>query len=131
MEETAQGRFKDETQDVESYFEAQLNRPCIAVSSGTAALHVALRLLSLKPGSEIIIPTLTYAACANAVLYEGLKPVFCDVNPQTWCLGCEELGATLESRCKDRRRHARSSLRPSLCHAGIERGLSSIWYSGD
>ncbi len=42
MEETAQGRFKDNTQDVESYFEAQLNRPCIAVSSGTAALHLAL-----------------------------------------------------------------------------------------
>ena len=84
MEESAQGRFKDETQDVESYFEAQLNRPCIAVSSGTAALHVAMRLLGLKPGSEIIIPTLTYAACANVVLYEGLKPVFCDVNPQTW-----------------------------------------------
>ncbi|MDB4609479.1 DegT/DnrJ/EryC1/StrS family aminotransferase [Verrucomicrobia bacterium] len=100
MEETAQGRFKDETQDVESYFEAQLNRPCIAVSSGTAALHVALRLLSLKPGSEIIIPTLTYAACANVVLYEGLKPVFCDVNPQTWCLRGEELVDTLESRLK-------------------------------
>ena len=100
VEETAQGRFKDETQDVESYFEAQLNRPCIAVSSGTAALHVAMRLLGLKQGSEIIIPTLTYAACANAVLYEGLKPVFCDVNPQTWCLGGEELVDALEGRLK-------------------------------
>ena len=100
MEESAQGRFKDNTQDVESYFEAQLNRPCIAVSSGTAALHVALRLLDLKQGSEIIIPTLTYAACANVVLHEGLKPVFCDVNPQTWCLGGEELVDALESRLK-------------------------------
>jgi len=84
MEETAQGRFKDNTQDVESYFEAQLNRPCIVVSSRTAALHLALCLLSLKQGSKIIMPTLTHAACANAASYEGLKTVFCDVNPQTW-----------------------------------------------
>ena len=98
MRETAEGRYTDYTQNVETWFEEKLKRPCIAVSSGTAALHLALRQLNLKPGAEIIIPTLTYAACANVVLYEGLKPVFCDVNRETWCLDSETLSETINNR---------------------------------
>lgn len=100
IKETANGNFRDLTPQVENYFETQFDRPCIAVSSGTAALHLALRLSNLKPGSEVIIPSLTYAACANVVLQEGLKPVLCDVNPQTWCLDTEKLTETLKTRLK-------------------------------
>ena len=100
IDQTAKGHYQDFTPQLENFFEKKLNRPCIAVSSGTAALHLALRLLRLQPGTEIIIPTLTYAACANTVLYEGLTPVFCDVHPETWCLDAECLKDVIESRKK-------------------------------
>jgi dTDP-4-amino-4,6-dideoxygalactose transaminase len=51
----------------------------IAVSSGTAALHLALAALGLREGDEIILPSLTFVATANAVLYVGAKPVFADI----------------------------------------------------
>lgn len=100
IRKTAKGNFQDLTQNVENYFETLLGRPCIAVSSGTAALHLAIRLLDLKPGTEIIIPTLTYAACANVALYENLRPVFVDVNRETWCLDPEKLSGAIQSRLK-------------------------------
>ena len=91
LRDTALGNYKDWTPEVEAWFENKLNRPCIAVSSGTAALHLALRLLNLEPGSEIIMPTLTYAACANVAIYEGLKPIFCDVHEKSWCIDLQKL----------------------------------------
>ena len=51
----------------------------IAVSNGTAALHLALKSLDLKEGDEIILPSLTFIATANAVLYIGAKPIFADI----------------------------------------------------
>jgi len=50
-----------------------------AVSSGTAALHIACRALNIQSGDEVIIPSLTFVATANAVLYCGAKPVFADI----------------------------------------------------
>lgn len=58
----------------------------VSVSSGTAALHVALLALGVAPGDEIIVPDLTYVASANAVTYCGARPVFADVDPTTWTL---------------------------------------------
>lgn len=51
----------------------------LAVSSGTAALHLAVRAAGIGPGDEVIVPDLTFVATANAVLYEGATPVFADV----------------------------------------------------
>jgi len=51
----------------------------IAVSNGTAALHLALACLRLKEGDEIVLPSLTFVATANAILYVGAKPVFADI----------------------------------------------------
>jgi dTDP-4-amino-4,6-dideoxygalactose transaminase len=51
----------------------------IAVSNGTAALHLALACLRLKEGDEIVVPSLTFVATANAILYIGAKPVFADI----------------------------------------------------
>jgi dTDP-4-amino-4,6-dideoxygalactose transaminase len=50
-----------------------------AVANGTAALHIACRVLSIGPGDEVIVPSLTFVATANAVLYVGAKPVFADI----------------------------------------------------
>src|SRR5512146_2461715 len=50
----------------------------IAVPNGTIALHLAVLALGIGPGDEVIVPTLTYVASANAVTYTGAKPVFAD-----------------------------------------------------
>jgi len=56
----------------------------VAVSSGTAALDVALKLFEVKPGDEIIVPAFAYIASANCILYQGAIPVFVDVDPVTF-----------------------------------------------
>lgn len=58
----------------------------LAVCNGTMALHLALLALDLKPGDEVIVPTFTYVASANAVHYCGATPVFVDCEPDTWNL---------------------------------------------
>jgi len=62
------------------------SRCALAVSNGTVALHLALLALGAGPGDEVIVPSLTYVATANAVRYVGAEPVFVDVDPMTWCL---------------------------------------------
>jgi perosamine synthetase len=69
-------------------FEEGLARACeseyaLAVSSGTAALHLAVLALELQPGDEIIVPAYTFPATANVVALSGLKPVLVDVDPET------------------------------------------------
>lgn len=61
-------------------------RRAIAVSNGTAALHLALHALEIKPGDEVIIPNLTFAATAHTVLQVGATPVLVDIEPDTWCI---------------------------------------------
>ena len=58
-------------------------RHAVAVSSGTAALHLALLALGTGPGQVVVVPTLTFAATANAVTYTGAEPVFVDCEPAT------------------------------------------------
>jgi pyridoxal phosphate-dependent aminotransferase EpsN len=57
-----------------------------ALASGTAALHLALRLIGVEPGDEVFCPTLTFVASANPILYEGALPVFIDADPDTWTI---------------------------------------------
>ncbi|HOK58517.1 MAG TPA: DegT/DnrJ/EryC1/StrS family aminotransferase [Methanothrix sp.] len=59
-------------------------RKSVAVSNGTVALDLALRAFDLKPGDEVICPAFTFIATSNAVLYQGLRPVFADVDPRTF-----------------------------------------------
>ncbi|MBE7480978.1 MAG: DegT/DnrJ/EryC1/StrS family aminotransferase [Polyangiaceae bacterium] len=58
----------------------------IAVCNGTVAIHLALRALGVGPGDEVIVPNLTFAATAHAVLETGAEPVFVDASPESWCL---------------------------------------------
>ncbi len=55
----------------------------VAVSSGTAALHLGARALGWGPGDEVLTSPLSFVASANCLLYEGARPVFCDVDPRT------------------------------------------------
>jgi len=55
----------------------------VGLSSGTAALHLALAALGVGPGQHVVVPTLTFVATANAVRYTGAEPVFVDCDPQT------------------------------------------------
>lgn len=61
-------------------------RHAVSVSNGTVAIHLALHALGIGPGDEVIVPSLTFVATANAVHYTGATPVFADVDPVTWCL---------------------------------------------
>ncbi len=69
-------------------FEQELALACeathaIAVSSGTAALHLAVLALGLEPGDEVVVPAYTFPATANVVVLSGLRPVLVDVDPVT------------------------------------------------
>ena len=57
-----------------------------ALSTGSAALHLALKIVGIKSGDVILCPSLTFAASANVILYENAVPVFIDVSPETWTL---------------------------------------------
>lgn len=56
----------------------------VAVVNGTAGLHLALKLLGIGPGDEVIVPALTFIATVNPVIYTGARPVVVDVDPHTW-----------------------------------------------
>lgn len=62
----------------------------VAVSNGTVALHLALVALGIGPGDEVIIPNLTFAATANAVLYTGATPVLADVEFDSWTINIDK-----------------------------------------
>lgn len=69
-----------------------------ALSSGTAALHLALRLLGIAAGDDVIVSTLTFVASANAVSYLGARPVFVDSDPSTWNMDPGLLADEMEDR---------------------------------
>src|SRR6266480_4614544 len=72
----------------------------IAVSNGTVALHAGLLGLGVRAGDEVLVPSLTYVATANAVRYLGAEPVFVDVDPATWCLDPGKLSAAITRRTR-------------------------------
>ncbi|MDY6898290.1 MAG: DegT/DnrJ/EryC1/StrS family aminotransferase [Cyanobacteriota bacterium] len=71
-----------------------------AVSSGTAAIHLALRLLDVGRGDEIFCSTLTFIASANPIVYQGAKPVFIDSDYTSWNMNPELLREALEKRAR-------------------------------
>ena len=75
-----------------------LGRPCVAVSSGTAGLHLGLLAAGIGPGDEVVVPSFTFAATANAVALTGATPVFADIDPVDFCLSAASVEAHLTSR---------------------------------
>lgn len=72
----------------------------VATSSGTAALHLALLALGVGPGDEVLVPTLTYVATANAVRYCGATPVFVDSEWQTWNIDPSAIEARISAKTR-------------------------------
>jgi perosamine synthetase len=72
----------------------------ISCSNGTAALHLALLAMEVKPGDEVLVPTLTFVAPANAAVYCGAKPVFVDVDRGTWCMDASQLEARITPKTR-------------------------------
>ena len=71
----------------EDEFSATVERHhCIAVNSGTSALHLGLLAAGIGPGDEVVVPSFTFAATANAVALCGATPVFVDIDPRSFCL---------------------------------------------
>jgi dTDP-4-amino-4,6-dideoxygalactose transaminase len=91
----------------EQEFAAKVGVPyAVALSSGTAALHLALHILGIGTGDEVITSTLTFAATANAITYVGATPVFVDAGSDTWTLDPDLLEAELRDRRRRRRQVA-------------------------
>jgi len=72
----------------------------VAVSSGTAALHILVRALDIGPGDEVLVPSFTFVSSVNAIIYERAKPVFVDIEPETYNLAPEDLEEKVTSRTK-------------------------------
>lgn len=95
---SSSGRFIEE-------FENQWAAYCgrrygIAVSSGTAALQVAVACLGLGPGDEVIMPTFTIISCATAIVYTGGVPVLVDCDPRTWCMDVDQVKSKITPRTR-------------------------------
>ena len=84
----------------ESFAEYVGSRYAVAVCNGTAALHAIMNSLEIGPGDEVIVPTMTFAATANAVVYQGGTPVFCDVDPDSLLIDHEHVEALITPRTK-------------------------------
>jgi dTDP-4-amino-4,6-dideoxygalactose transaminase len=73
-------------------------RHCIAVNSGTSALHLGLLAAGIGKGDEVIVPSFTFAATANAVVLAGATPVFVDIEPATYCMSSDAAAAAVGPR---------------------------------
>lgn len=85
---------------LEAEFGRLTGLPGVALGSGTAAIHLGLRLLGVGPGDEVVTPTLTFAASTNPIRYEHATPVFMDSDRATWNLDPELLARFLADRAR-------------------------------
>src|SRR6195952_3857675 len=88
-----------------SAFEGELAGYCgtthaIGVANGTEALTIALRAMGVGPGDEVVVPSFTFYASAEAIPPTGATPVFCDIDPEPYCVSAETVRAALSPRTK-------------------------------
>jgi dTDP-4-amino-4,6-dideoxygalactose transaminase len=72
----------------------------IGVANGTEAITLALRAMGVGPGDEVIVPSFTFYASAEAIPHTGARPVFCDIDPETFCVTPETVRAALTPRTR-------------------------------
>ena len=72
----------------------------IGVANGTDAITIALRAMGVGPGDEVVVPSFTFYASAEAIPATGATPVFCDIDPDTYCVTPESVRAVLTPRTK-------------------------------
>jgi dTDP-4-amino-4,6-dideoxygalactose transaminase len=75
-------------------------RHAIGVANGTEAITIALRAMGVGPGDEVVVPSFTFYASAEAIPPTGATPVFCDIDPDTYCVTAETVRAALTPRTK-------------------------------
>ena len=96
----ASGAGSKNVVDFENEFKKYVgSKECIAVNSGTAALNLAMSLINIK-NKEVIVPSLTFVSTVNAVLFNGGKPVFADINPETLCIDKETINKKITKKTK-------------------------------
>ena len=88
-----------------SAFEAELAGYCgaahgVGVANGTDAITIALRAMGVGEGDEVVVPSFTFYASAEAIPPTGATPVFCDIDPDTYCVTAETVRAALTPRTK-------------------------------
>lgn len=89
------------TKKFEDEFTKRLRLPCFAMlNSGSNSLYMAVKLLNLPKGSEVIVPSFTWIACAHAVVLSGCKPVFCDVDLETQNMTIETVKRCVTKKTK-------------------------------
>jgi len=89
------------TQEFEQRFAEYTGAPyCVGLNSCTSAIHLALRVLDLEDGSEVITTPLTFVATNHAILYEGLRPVFADIDPASGNLSVESVKQKITDRTR-------------------------------
>jgi dTDP-4-amino-4,6-dideoxygalactose transaminase len=76
------------------------DRECVAVNSGTSALHIALLSLGIGKGDEVIVPSFTFAATANSVALTGATPIFVDIDSTTFCIDPVEIEKAITPKTK-------------------------------
>lgn len=74
-------------------------RNAVATVNGTAAIHIALLVAGIQPGDEVILPSLTFIAPANAIRYVGAWPVFVDSEPDYWQMSPESIACFIQKQC--------------------------------
>jgi len=84
----------------ERAFAARIGLPAVALASGTAAMHLGLRLLGVGPGDEVLVSDLTFVASVNPIAYLGARPVFVDSDPETWMMSPALLAEALAERAR-------------------------------
>jgi dTDP-4-amino-4,6-dideoxygalactose transaminase len=72
----------------------------VGVANGTEAITIALRAMGVGPGDEVVVPSFTFWASAEAIPPTGARPVFCDIDPDTYCVTAETVRAALSPRTK-------------------------------
>ena len=72
----------------------------ISVANGTDAITIALRAMGVGPGDEVVVPSFTFYASAEAIPPTGARPVFCDIDPDTYCVTAETVQRALSPRTK-------------------------------
>jgi dTDP-4-amino-4,6-dideoxygalactose transaminase len=82
------------------FAELVAGRHCIAVNSGTSALHLALLAAGIRSGDEVLVPSFTFAATANAVRMTGATPVFVDIDADSFCLDIATAARALTERTR-------------------------------
>src|SRR5579859_4755304 len=73
---------------------------CVALNSGTSALHLALLAAGIGPGDEVITVPFTFVACVAAIEYAGAKPVLVDIEPQYYCMDVTKIECAITPRTK-------------------------------